>query len=68
MPCLLTLSALHDLQTLPTLQVWRSTTQMGCAIQYGCGNGNTQFLVCRYSPPGNVDGQFADNVKAPMSH
>jgi Cysteine-rich secretory protein family len=34
--------------------IWRDTTEVGCAI--ASGNGNT-YLVCRYSPPGNVVGQ-----------
>jgi uncharacterized protein YkwD len=34
--------------------VWKNTTSVGCAL---AGNGETDFLVCRYSPPGNVIGQ-----------
>lgn len=38
-----------------TQMIWRSTTHVGCAIASGGGN---DFLVCRYSPPGNVLGQY----------
>jgi uncharacterized protein YkwD len=34
--------------------VWRNTTEVGCAL--GNGNGK-QVLVCRYTPPGNYQGQ-----------
>jgi hypothetical protein len=34
--------------------VWKNTTSVGCAL---VGNGKTDFLVCRYSPPGNVEGE-----------
>jgi hypothetical protein len=37
-----------------TQMVWRNTTSVGCAL---VGNGKTDFLVCRYSVPGNVVGQ-----------
>ena len=37
-----------------TQMIWRSTTSVGCAL---ASNGRTDFLVCRYSPPGNVVGQ-----------
>jgi hypothetical protein len=34
--------------------VWRNTQAVGCAL---VGNGRNDFLVCRYSPAGNVIGQ-----------
>jgi hypothetical protein len=34
--------------------VWRNTKSVGCAL---VSNGRTDFLVCRYSPPGNVVGE-----------
>lgn len=49
--------------------VWRSTTQVACAM-VGCNSGVTdergavilgpasKYTVCRYSPPGNIQGQF----------
>lgn len=36
--------------------IWRDTTRLGCGIATGSGR---DYLVCRYSPPGNVSGQFA---------
>ena len=37
-----------------TTMIWPSTTRVGCAI--GAGR-SMDFLVCRYSPPGNIDGR-----------
>ena len=36
-----------------TAIIWRSTTRVGCAVYSRDG---WDFLVCRYSPPGNLDG------------
>ena len=36
--------------------VWRGSTQVGCAM---ASNKTDDYLVCRYSPPGNVFGQKA---------
>ncbi|URD61525.1 CAP domain-containing protein [Sphingomonas sp. KRR8] len=36
--------------------IWRQTTKVGCAIR---SNGRWDYLVCRYSPHGNVDGRTA---------
>jgi hypothetical protein len=36
--------------------IWRDTTRIGCAWQ---SSDRWDFLVCRYSPPGNVSGQRA---------
>eukprot|EP00775_Hariotina_reticulata_P004369 gene4369-4622_t len=58
-----------------TQLVWRNSKQLGCAMQV-CRDGITNtnwgsslgtLLSCRYSPPGNVDGQFAANVLPPVS-
>ena len=38
-----------------TQMVWRGTTHVGCAL-YPAPNRWT-YLICRYSPPGNVDGE-----------
>lgn len=35
--------------------VWRGTTHVGCAIQR---SARSDFLICRYSPPGNADGKM----------
>lgn len=34
--------------------VWRRTTRVGCAIYR---DPRFDWLICRYSPPGNIDGQ-----------
>jgi hypothetical protein len=39
-----------------TQMVWKGTTHVGCALYRGGGN---DFLICRYSPPGNKDGKTA---------
>lgn len=52
--------------------VWKSTTHVGCATVMCNGLGNVDsssplpFTVCNYSPPGNYDGEYADNVLAPL--
>lgn len=35
-----------------TQMVWRTTTRVGCAIYRG---PRFEWLICRYSPPGNID-------------
>ena len=37
-----------------TQMVWKNTSSVGCAL---ASNGETDFLVCRYSSPGNVIGE-----------
>lgn len=34
--------------------VWKNTQSVGCAL---ASNGQTDFLVCRYSAPGNIIGE-----------
>ena len=36
-----------------TQMIWKSTTHVGCAIYR---DGAWDYLICRYSPPGNRDG------------
>jgi hypothetical protein len=38
-----------------TQMIWKTTTRVGCAIQPA---GRWEYLICRYSPPGNVDGKY----------
>ena len=37
-----------------TQMVWPTTTRVGCAVS---SNARADFLVCRYSPAGNVNGR-----------
>ena len=36
--------------------IWRDSTLLGCGL---ATSGSWDYLVCRYSPPGNVVGQYA---------
>ena len=36
-----------------TQMVWPTTTRVGCAILAA----DWDYLICRYSPPGNIDGK-----------
>lgn len=38
-----------------TQMIWKGTTNVGCALQHG---GGLDYLICRYSPPGNADGKI----------
>lgn len=46
-----------------TQLVWNSTRSVGCAVK-DCGSYYGQYLVCEYDPPGNIAGQYDDNVFA----
>jgi hypothetical protein len=37
-----------------TQMIWPTTTHVGCAL---ASNARSDFLVCRYSPAGNIDGR-----------
>ncbi|HEX7783415.1 MAG TPA: CAP domain-containing protein [Sphingobium sp.] len=39
-----------------TQVIWRATTAVGCGL---ASNDDDDYLVCRYTPPGNVYGQSA---------
>ncbi|KAG9097089.1 hypothetical protein FRC06_007976 [Ceratobasidium sp. 370] len=51
-----------------TQVVWKATSEVGCAVT-SCTNllagwsGAVDFHVCEYRAPGNVIGQFAENVQ-----
>ncbi len=45
-----------------TQVVWKSTTELGCGVAQCSGN---DLLVCNYSPAGNMEGAFAENVPPP---
>ncbi|MCP3907230.1 MAG: secretion protein [Oceanicoccus sp.] len=51
-----------------TQVVWKSTTEIGCALSTGC-DANWPYManawVCQYNPPGNYTGRFAENVSPP---
>jgi hypothetical protein len=36
-----------------TQMMWRTTQRLGCAIR---SSARSDYLVCRYGPPGNRDG------------
>lgn len=38
-----------------TQMVWKATTHVGCAIH--TDGRQWSYLICRYSPPGNIDGR-----------
>ena len=42
-----------------TQVVWRGTTQLGCGVSTCRG---MDIWVCEYDPPGNVQGQYRQNV------
>lgn len=49
-----------------TQLAWKGTTSVGCGWHH-CGKGNGGgatglYVVCEYSPPGNVIGHFRANV------
>lgn len=37
-----------------TQMIWKGTTNVGCALYR---DGGRDYLICRYSPPGNADGR-----------
>eukprot|EP00871_Galdieria_phlegrea_P002584 jgi/Galph1/3326/GphlegSOOS_G1949.1 len=53
-----------------TQVVWIGSTKLGCGYRRcPAYNGLTlQFVICNYLPPGNVIGEFAQNVKPPITN
>lgn len=45
-----------------TQVVWKDTTQVGCAYKDCSAQGWQLYVVCEYSPVGNVVGQERENV------
>jgi hypothetical protein len=45
-----------------TQMIWHNTTHVGCAI---ARNEGDEYLVCRYSPPGNWIGQDPQGIAVP---
>jgi uncharacterized protein YkwD len=50
-----------------TQMVWVSSSRLGCGFARGFARGpqgslNAVYIVCSYDPPGNVTGQFRENV------
>lgn len=43
--------------------VWQNSKEMGAGK--AVSSSGAQFVVARYQPPGNVRGQFPENVKKP---
>ncbi|CAI7613512.1 unnamed protein product [Penicillium glandicola] len=51
--------------------VWKATTLVGCAT-VDCTDlanvgGAAPYTVCNYASPGNVEGEYADNISKPSS-
>jgi uncharacterized protein YkwD len=44
-----------------TQMVWPTTTRVGCAV---ASNARSDYLVCRYSPAGNIDGRSVPFVSS----
>ena len=44
-----------------TAMIWKNTNAMGCYVK-SCSQQGFVYAGCRYLPPGNVMGQFEQNV------
>ncbi|KAI5454662.1 hypothetical protein NCC49_003553 [Naganishia albida] len=55
-----------------TQMVWKSTTELGCALVSCAANtlyqapSSSSYLICEYNKPGNYQGQFATQVGRPV--
>ena len=45
-----------------TQVVWKSTTELACSAKDCRANGFGLYVICVYSSPGNVAGQWKENV------
>jgi len=45
-----------------TQVIWRGSTELGCGMSTFKGKRGMYIYVCNYSPAGNVQGQFQQNV------
>jgi hypothetical protein len=47
-----------------TQVVWASSQRVGCGVARCSQDGTftSEIVVCKYSPPGNVAGQYENNV------
>ena len=43
-----------------TQVVWKATTQVGCGV--AMSNDGGVYGVCQYTPPGNYNNEFVQNV------
>lgn len=44
-----------------TQLIWKNSVQLGVGIAFSSDKQKI-YVVAQYSPPGNVHGQYADNV------
>ncbi|ODQ79720.1 hypothetical protein BABINDRAFT_28095, partial [Babjeviella inositovora NRRL Y-12698] len=44
-----------------TQLVWKSSTQLGCAY-IDCTTIWGEYVICEFAPPGNINGEYAQNV------
>ncbi|MBW0577664.1 hypothetical protein O181_117379, partial [Austropuccinia psidii MF-1] len=53
-----------------TQVVWKDTLRLGCwrkmcpTVRHAPDMKNAYYWICRYDPPGNVEGEYPQNVKA----
>jgi uncharacterized protein YkwD len=49
-----------------TQLVWKGSVRLGCGMaRVADGSMNSVYIVCSYDPPGNVTGEFRQNVLPP---
>ena len=49
--------------------VWKTSTQLGCGISFGTKgihNYKVTWVCCNYSPAGNFNNQYEENVPRPL--